>query len=192
MGNNIYTKYNTKGDIDIILSLNKVCYYPGENIKGKIKLIPKIVLYQEWKKNELIIKITQYGQYTYSEEEGKSKMSDEVNLVNNIFKFNDLNEKDNEIEINFILPKYTPPSIYIDKDNYVKNFITIEYPYFHVKRTWVFIVKNHFKYHFTKINFESPFIYQSIYNKKRFNKNKGSCQLKLNLQRNFFLYDERI
>ena len=61
-----------------------------------------------------------------------------------------------------------------------------------MKRTWLFIVKNHFKCHFNTRIFESPFIHQKTFFKKKFYKQKGSCQLTIKMPRNFFLYNERV
>ena len=48
-------KYNINGNINIKVALNKVCYFPGENMTGKIQLIPNPGYFQECKKFSEII-----------------------------------------------------------------------------------------------------------------------------------------
>lgn len=40
MGNNDYKRYNVPGQVKIEIALEKVCYLPGESIKGSIILTP--------------------------------------------------------------------------------------------------------------------------------------------------------
>ena len=195
--NNTNNKFNRRGDVDIILSIHKVCYYPGEWIKGTIKLIPKLELFEECKKHcELIIKVTQYSRYLYPVGSDYASDSETIDCITDNFRFSDFinikDENEYNLPIEIEIPKYTRPSIYIDKTDYVKHYISIEYPHFNVKRTWLFIVKNHFKCHFNTRTFESPFIQRNTFFKKKFYKQKGSCQLTIKLPRNFFLYNERV
>ena len=93
-------KYNRKGDVDIILSLNKVCYYPGEEIKGTIKLIPKLELFEECKNyGELIIKITQYSRYNYDVGSDVDNESETIDLISHNFRFSDFIDINEQNEI---------------------------------------------------------------------------------------------
>ena len=197
MGNNTIDKYNKKGDVDIEISLKKVCFYPGETIDGNIKLIPHYVFNQEIKEHsELIIKIIQYSHYKYTDGSDWETDDETIELINEKFGLGDFfaiqNEKEINIQINYILPTYARPSIFCNRLDYVKHYITVEYPYFDVRRTLLFIVKNHLKYHFTNIKFENPFNVKSTFNKKKFFKKKGSCQLIINMPKNYFLYNEKV
>ena len=58
-------KYNVFGKVKIQIELSKVCYLPGEAIKGSIILTPKFNLVEEIIKNpKLKLNITQYQLYT--------------------------------------------------------------------------------------------------------------------------------
>ena len=146
---NVYDKYNKKGNVKIIPSFNKVCFFPGEKMEGNIKLIPQMGLYNECRNFcELVITMTQHSYYIYPV--GSDYESDEevIVLMTHKFRFSDFIDLEDEIEMNlpvsYILPTYTRPSIYIDKRNYVKHFICVEYPHFNIKRTFIFVVKNYF------------------------------------------------
>ena len=198
MGNNNYAdKYNKFGAVDIRLFLKNVCLFPGENMKGTIKLIPKMNNIQECKKYcQLNITITQHSHYIYPV--GSDYETDEeiVTLMTHNFHFSDFINLDDEFEINlainYAIPTYARPSIYMNKDDYVKHFITIEYPHFQVKRTFLFAIKNHLNYHSLNRRLLSPFVYPTTFNKKKLFKKKGSCQLIINMPRNFFQYNEKI
>ena len=192
-----YEKYNKLGNVNIILHLQKVCYYPGENMVGNIKLIPKNGLYQECIKYcEIFIIITQHSQYTYRRGSDLETEEETIQLINHRFRFSDFIQlgQNNEINIpiNIILPKIAHPSIFLNNSDYVKHFITIEYPYFNVKRTHIFIVKNNLNFHSKNRSLLCPFKYQTTFNKKKFFKKKGSCKLVIEMPRNYFLYNEKV
>ena len=192
-----YEKYNKYGNVDIILSLQKVCYYPGENMIGNIKLIPKFGLYQECIKYcEIYIIITQHSHYTYRRGSDLETEEEITQLIYNRFRFSDFMQlgQQNEINIpiNIILPKIAHPSIFLNNSDYVKHFITIEYPYFNVKRTLIFIVKNNLNFHSRNRALLCPFKYQTTLNKKKFFKKKGSCKLVIEMPRNYFMYSEKV
>ena len=107
MGNNTIDKYNKKGDVDIEISLKKVCFYPGETIDGNIKLIPHYVFNQEIKEHsELIIKIIQYSHYKYTDGSDWETDDETIELINEKFGLGDFfaiqNEKEINIQISFI------------------------------------------------------------------------------------------
>ena len=116
-------------------------------------------------------------------------------LVSYNYNFDDfLNNNTNNsinIPINFILPKYTYPSIYFSRDCYVKHFFSVEYPYFKVKRTIMFIVKNTFN-NIINNNLKAPMECQKQYKKSKLFFNKGSCILTIKMPKNYFLYNEKI
>ena len=170
---NTYEKYNKLGNVNIILGLQKVCYYPGENMVGNIKLIPKFGLYQECIKYcEIYIILTQHSHYTYRRGSDLETEEETIQLINSRLRFSDFMQlgQQNEINIpiNIILPKFAHPSIFLNNSDYVKHFITIEYPYFNVKRTLIFIVKNNLNFHSRNRSLLCPFKYPTTFNKKKF------------------------
>ena len=198
MGNNsVYDQYNKRGDVDIYLSFKKVCFFPGEKMDGNIKLIPKMGLYNDCRKFcELNITMTQHSYYIYPVGSDYETDEEKIILMTHKFRFSDFINLEDEIEMNlpvsYVLPTYTRPSIYINNRNYVKHFICVEYPHFNIKRTFLFVVKNHLVYHSRNRTLLCPFTYPTTFNKKKFFKKKGSCQLVINMPRNYFLYNEKV
>ena len=194
MGN----KNSNNGNIKIIIYLDKVCYFPGEKMKGKIKIIPKLGLFEECKKHcEIIIMISQISQYEYKYGDGTETESETIQLGALRIRFSDYIQigKENEINIpiNLILPKTATPSIFLNNGtDYVMHFISVEYPHFKVKRTNIIIVKNDLNFYSRNRNLLSPLKLSRIFNKKNFLKKKGSCQLIVDMPKNYFLYNEKI
>ena len=196
MGNN-NVKLNKEGNVSIIISLNKVCFYPGENIIGNIKIIPKPGFYEECRRFcELCINITQNSHYRYPVGSDYETEEETTILMTHNFRFSDFIELGQENEINisvkYTLPKNARPSIFLDNQDYVKHLITVDYPHFGVKKTNVFIVKSNLNFHSQNRQLLCPFKYPTTFNKKKFFKKKGSCKLIITMPRNFFLYNEKI
>ena len=196
MGND-NVKLNKEGNVSIIISLNKVCFYPGENIIGNIKIIPKPGFYEECRRFcELCINITQNSHYRYPVGSDYETEEETTILMTHNFRFSDFIELGQENEINisvkYTLPKNARPSIFLDNQDYVKHLITVDYPHFGVKKTNVFIVKSNLNFHSQNRQLLCPFKYPTTFNKKKFFKKKGSCKLIITMPRNFFLYNEKI
>ena len=196
MGND-NVKLNKEGNVSIIISLNKVCFYPGENIIGNIKIIPKPGFYEECRRFcELIINITQNSQIRYRAGSDYETEEETTILMTHNFRFSDFIELGQENEINirvkYTLPRNARPSIFLDNQDYVKHLITVDYPHFGVKKTNVFIVKSNLNFHSQNRQLLCPFKYPTTFNKKKFFKKKGSCKLIITMPRNFFLYNEKI
>ena len=197
MGNTSLEKYNKLDNVGISIKLNKVCYFPGEEITGNIIISPKIYSIEDHRKYcELIITISERSQYTYRRGSDTETEVDDKTLINHKLRFSDFIEFGEVsriiIPINYTLPKTTYPSIYINNHDYVKHFIMVEYPHFDAKRTNIFIVKNHLKYHSIKKHLLSPLNYQETFNKKKIFVKKGSCKIVINMPRTYFLYNEKV
>ena len=190
-------KLNKEGNVSIKISLNKVCFFPGENIIGNIKLIPKPGFFEECRKFcELVIMITQTSCYTYQDGSDYETEEETTVLMTHNFRFSDYIQLGQENEINlkvkYTLPKNARPSIFIDTHDYVKHLITVNYPHFGSKRTKVLIVKNNLNFHSKNRQLLCPFNYPINFNKKKFFMKKGSCNLVITMPRNYFLYNEKI
>ena len=198
MGNStLYDKYNLRGNVDISIKLDKVCYFPGEQLTGKILITPNFNLFEEAKRYcEIIISLTQHSSYVYQVGSDYETEEEIMPLMKHKFRFSDFIELDNQgiitLPISYLLPTYTRPSIFLNRTDYVKHFISVDYPHFNVKRTLLFAVKNHIKYHFQTRILRCPYNYQTVLNKKKFISNKGSCRFIINMPRNYFLYNEKI
>ena len=197
MGNEPPKKYNISGDVRIQIKLNKVCYLPGETIQGSIILTPKFNLIEEVLTNpKLHLKITQYQYYSYTVGSDTEQEKEELILVSMKLNFDDFlnNTTSNKINIpvNIILPKHAYPSIFFNKDNYVKHYFSVEYSHFKVKRTIMFIVKNNLNFNTKNNSLKAPMEVRKKYNKSKLFFSKGSCVLKIKMPKNYFLYNEKI
>ena len=195
--NNIYDKYNKTGDVDIQLSLNKVCFFPGEKINGKIIITPKFGLFQECKNySQLIITITQHSHYMYWRGSDLEKDEETLILINQKYQFSDFIESQDEIRMNvkmsYDLPIYTRPSIFINQNDYVRHILTIEYPHFQVKRSMLFIVKNDANFLLRTRALLAPYTHQKSFYKKKFFMKKGFFQMNINMPSNYFLYNDKV
>ena len=195
MGNT--EKNNRLGDIGIILKLDKICFYPGENMKGKIRLILKNGLFEECKKfSRLNIMIVQCSNYEYIIDNGYDTDGETIILMAQSFHFNDFIGLDNVNEINLpfncILPKTARPTIIIKNTDYVKHIIIIEYPHFKIKRSYLFVVKNNLKFHSKGTKLLTSCFFQTTFEKSKIFQNKSPCKLIINMPKNFFLYNEKV
>ena len=197
MGNKNSSDYNKTGDIAREIDLNKVCYYPGDDIKGNLILSPKYNLIENIINNPVInIIITQYQNYSFDEGSDTKIEKDIIPLVNisiNIKEAlnNEMNDsKKIKIPIEFKLPIETYPSVYFGENKYVKHFLTVEYPFFNVKRTVMIIVKNNLS--FQPDELKMPYEYHEQIKKSKLFIKKGSCYLKIKMPKNYFTYNEKI
>jgi len=94
-------KYNINGNINIKVVLNKVCYFPGENMTGRIQLISNKGFIQECKKfSEIIITITQISQYKYPGDAHDVIEKEVTTLMNSKMSFSDFIQIGEERAIN--------------------------------------------------------------------------------------------
>ena len=198
MGNdNINTNYNEKGDVDLQLSLDKVCFCPGEKINGKIIITPKFGLFQECKNYSILnIIITQHSHYIYPAGSDYETEQETLTLLNQKYQFSDFIESQDEITMNvlisFILPINARPSIFINSSDYVRHILTIEYPHFKVKRSVLIIVKTDYNYLSRTITLLTPYTFQKSFYKKKFIVKKGFFQMNINMPSNYFLYNDEV
>ena len=193
----MYEKYNKRGDVDLQLSLNKVCFFPGETINGKIIITPKFGLFQECKNYSLLnIIITQRSYYTYRRGSDLESEEETLTLIDQKYQFSDFIESQDEntmtVSINYILPKYTRPSIFINSTDYVKHILTIEYPHFKVKRSVLFIVRSDYNFLSRTTTLLAPYTNQKTFYKKKFFMKKGFFQMNINMPSNYFLYNDKV
>ena len=93
MGNISSEKYNKLDNVGISIKLNKVCYFPGEEITGNIIISPKIYSIEDHRKYcELIITINERSQYTYRRGSDTETEVDNKTLINHKLRFSDFIE----------------------------------------------------------------------------------------------------
>ena len=146
----IFNKY-----ISFIVKTEKVCYFPGEYIKGKLILEGKPGLKDTLLKDpKAIITIIQKEQYRYNNGEGYSY--ENLNTIiykKNIF-FNTFIGANllTKIEISFAaqVPSFAHPTCIFNIYDYVKHYFSIEFPSLKIKITLTLVVKHY--QNFTKKN----------------------------------------
>ena len=190
-------KYNSETFFKIEIILPKTCYFPGEIIEGKIKLIPKDML----KKSLLLCPIIGTSileeNYNYKLSEIGPTTSKEIIL----FKYPmDCPKFDGEkliegMEIPFKcpIPKDAYPSCRIDNNSHVRHILTFDFTNIESKKSTLIIIKN--TQYFSGFNelYKAP-VETSI----REGKHKyaifymGEVSAKLKLFKNAYSYNEGI
>ena len=193
------SKYNKF--IDFSIKIEKICYFPGENINGTIYLMGKPGLNEtQFKDPKTLFIITERQKYDYPAGEGKG--NEEINkyLYNNFLIFNNFSGANllTSITIPFSikLSAKAKPSVSIYFGNncngYIRHFLVIEIPFFKVRRVMAIIVKN--AANFTKENklLKIPGSYSAKKSKSKFLSSKGNFSIDIKLAKNVFYYDEPI
>ena len=149
MGNNIKKKYNDEKDIKFDITLNKVCYMPGEQIIGSLDIQPKPRI-NETILNDTIVsmKIIQFQKYSYTRGSGGDDaetiiVSDERDVFSENLDF--INFKGANIlsginiPFSIQIPLDIHASVYYNGD-YVKHFFSVEFPEIKAKRALMIII----------------------------------------------------
>ena len=200
MGNsNEENKYNKL--IDFTIKLDKLCYFPGENIRGTLSLVGKPGLL-ETQLADPKVKFVVYEMI-------KDTLVEHPNLVNNPSDI--LNHSSNFLVFNtFIgsnlltgvnLPftyqipfSFNPTcSVVLDKFIYnLRHFFSAEFPSLKVKRTLPIVIKNIQNFTLQNNLLKTPCTFSTKKSKSILFVNKGDFKIKINLPKNVFYYDEDI
>ena len=199
--NSIKKGYNDEKGINLNITLNKVCYFPGEIITGFINIQPKIGLNETiLNDTSTIIKLNQKQQYSYTEGSGEDEktyyVTDNSDIVVNNIDF--INFKG----ANILLGINIPFSILIPSDalisvythgHYIKHFIYFELPGICAKRTLMIFIKGYKQFTLENKLLKIPATSFGDFYKKKKSKFKGgkvSCFLKI--PKNSFTFFEII
>ena len=191
-------KYNNF--IDFTLKLEKLCYYPGENISGTLYLIGKPGL-KEAQLIEPKVLITMYERYdNYINHQKNRSVSgeilkkDENKYIFNSFKWANLLAGVN-IPFSFRIPFSFNPSCllyFISNSESLSHFFSAEFPLLKVKRTLPIVIKS--SQNFTSKNglLQISYAFNDRKTKSKFLSNNGDFSISVNLPKNVFYYDEPI
>ena len=195
------SKYNKF--IDFSITLEKICYFPGENINGSIYLIGKPGLNEtQLTEPKVLFQITEKQRYNYSGGSKGGNRHEQLNrdIFNNYLIFNNFMGANLLIGItipfSIQLPLIAKPSLSINFGGshigYIKHFLTFEIPCFKIKRIMTIIVKN--IPNFTSENklLKIPCVSSAKKSKSKFLLSKGDFSININLTKNVFYYDEPI
>ena len=189
-------RYNLSQYFQIDITLQKTCYFPGEIIKGKMKIVPKDLV----KKNLLLCPII--GNIILEENHNyKISSKTDVNKEVILFKYpRDLPKFDGnkmiegmEVDFECEIPKIAHPSCLIDDYTYVRHILTFDFTTIEARKSILIIIKN--EQYFTGLNelYKSP-AEASL----RTSKHKyaifymGEISANLKLFKNTFSYNEPI
>ena len=203
MGNNnaFKTKYNNEKEVKLDITLNKICYLPGEQITGNLDIQPKNGI------NETIlndtnatIKIIQLQYYSYTvgsgDDETTISESDEKDILIQNFDFINFKGANILSGINISFSINIPLNVHaslIYYGNYVKHFLLVDFPGIKAKRTIMIIIKR-----FEKFSNENKLLripanaFGDFYKKKKFSYKGGKVTCLLKLPKNRFYYFELI
>ena len=154
MGNNntnkIKDKYNEEKEVKLNITLNKVCYLPGEQINGSLEIQPKNDIHETILNDiNVTIKIIQIQYYSYIDGEVINQESNENDILTENFDF--INYKGANIlsGINIPFSIQIPLNIHasiIYYYNHVKHFLSVDFPGIKAKRTLMIIIKRFEKF----------------------------------------------
>ena len=152
MGNNnaYKKKYNEEKEVKLDITLNKVCYLPGEQIIGNLDIQPKSGINETiLNDTNVTIKIIQLQYYSYGDAECGISGSDEKDIFIENFDFVNFKGANilSGIKISFSIK--IPLNIHaslIFKGDYVKHYLFVEFPGINAKRTIMIIIKRFEKF----------------------------------------------
>ena len=156
MGNNtdIKKKYNEEKEVKLDITLNKVCYLPGEQIIGNLDIQPKNGINETILNDTYVsIKIVQLQYYSYTEGSGDDSTlisaSDEKDILTENLDFMNFKGANILSGINISFSIKIPLNIHaslIFYGDYVKHFLFVEFPGIKAKRTIMIIIKRFEKF----------------------------------------------
>ena len=153
-------KYNLSTFFKIEIKLEKTCYFRGELIKGKMKIVPQDIVKKSLLLSSIIGNVILQEIYNYRFSSNGSNISES----NILFKYPlELPKFDGdkiitgvEIPFEYPVPKDSYPSVIIDAYSYVRHILIFDFPNIEAKKSVLIIIKN--DQYFTGINglYRSP------------------------------------
>ncbi len=199
--------YNFEKDVSMTIETEKTCYFPGEFVNGKIILKPK-----EGISNTLLsypnatFYLMETFHYTYTENEyvarkGRkefvTKTAEEnmtlLTLPMNFMNFQNANIMNTVIiPFQIQLPMIIYPSLIFSSSEYVKHYLSIDFPSIFAKKTVILIIKNNQYYTTMNQLLKTPAVCFKETTKHKLFVSQGSFTCTLKLPKNAFAYDEMI
>jgi len=199
--NNIKKKYNEEKEVKLDITLNKVCYLPGEKIIGNLNIQPNIGINETiLNDTNVTIKIIQIQYYSYTEGSGDDATTISERDEKDIFieNFNFITFKGANIlsginiPFSIIIPLNIHASV-IYYENYAKHFLLVDFPGIKAKRSIMIIIKR-----FEQFSYENKLLkiptnaFGDFYIKKKSKYKCGKITCLLKLPKNRFYYFELI
>ena len=199
MGNNFQSpKFNKY--IDFYIKLDKICYFPGENISGTLFLTGKPGLMQtQFTDPKVVFTIYEIQTFYIPNsnnktifEENKNK-NEQFTLFNNYIGANLLTGI--SIPFTYQIPTTIHPTCSFLVNSalgYSKHFFTVELPNLNLKRALLIVIKNNANFTNENNLLQMPCKFFKTISKSKFLVNKGEFSITVNLPKNVFYFDEPI
>ena len=193
-------KYNKL--IDFTLTLDKICYFPGETISGTIHLVGKPGLLQAQLADPKC-KFVVYEVISEVSQERAAYANNPYVLINDSSNFLDYNNFIGSnlltgVNLPFTYPipfSFNPTTSALLDNKYIyslKHFFSAEFPSLKVKRTLPIIIKNIPNFTLQNNLLKTPCTFSTKKSKSILFVNKGELNININLPKNLFYYDEDI
>ena len=190
-------KYNNETFFNFDIILEKTCYYQGEIMKGKIKLVPKDLLKKSFFINSMLGYATLEEIFNYELTLNDLKTSENNLLFKypiNIPKFNNETIVHGiEIPFEYVIPIIAYPSVILDTNSYVRHVLTFDFPTIETKKSTIIIIKNNQYFSFLNELYKAPAEIKIKTGKHKLGFfYKGEMSAKIKLFKNAFAYNEPI
>jgi hypothetical protein len=197
--NNIKSKYNEEKEVKLDLTLNKVCYLPGEEINGILEIQPNNEIHETiLNYTNVNIKIIELQYYSYPDGDTLRTERNEKDIYTENFDFNNYKGANIlsglNIPFSFQIPLNFHASVIYDYNYYyVKHFLSVNFPGIKAKRTLMIIIKR-----FEEFSNENKLLripasaFGDFYKKKKSKYKGGKVTCLLKLPKNRFYYFELI
>ena len=129
MGSSLKKKYNSEKDVILKIVLNKVCYFPGENIEGILDIRGKTTLkITSFEDTSVTIKIVQIQEYQYNNDDEDNGFIKEItNLYEKKTNFDNFKGSNLltgiQIPFSIPLPTNSQPTFNIGFCRYTKHIL---------------------------------------------------------------------
>ena len=199
MGNNFKESIFNQ-NIDFSVKLEKICYFPGENICGTLYLMGKPGLTEtQLIEPKALFTIYEIQRFYYANSNNKTSNEETENKIEKYALFNNFMGANLltglNIPFTFQIPLTIHPtcSFLVNKAlGYSKHFFSVEFPNLNVKRTLAIVIKNNANFTIENNLLKMPCKNFKKISKSNFLVSKGSFSININLPKNVFYYDEPI
>ena len=147
MGNILSNNYDEDESLSIAIQLQKSCYYPGETLSGKIILQVKTnKISPKFNFPNAIITLTQYQQYKFYLDNILLTQTDKKILLFERVRFKKYKDRTLIIPLSLPfsikIPHSTDPTLFYEEINFIKHYLTVEFPQIKCKKSIGIIIQN--------------------------------------------------
>ena len=157
MGSSLFGDFNDEENLSMTISLPKTCYYPGEIIKGKVIIqVKNNKISSIFNFPKSIISIDQYQQYQFYQDNIIITKNDNKNLITQPYRFKKYKNRSILVPLSLPfsirIPVEADPTFLYEDSNFIKHFLSIEFPKIKCKKKVGIIIQNRQKFVGNKIN----------------------------------------